>query len=163
MNKALELAIKTEKDGIDFYLGAAEAAGDELGKKMYLSLVEDEKRHLDILKKMSCEVDVCITDFEQADPFDTLKTVFSDIASSAGAAKATDDDIAALDTALDMEKKSYELYISQATGADDKDLAAIYERLAFEEQKHYDILLKEKEYLEDTGNWYMWSEHSFPQ
>lgn len=40
---AIEIAIKMEKDAIDFYKEAAEKTRHPVGKKMFLSVTEDEK------------------------------------------------------------------------------------------------------------------------
>jgi rubrerythrin len=163
MNEALELAIQTERDGIAFYSNAADKTADELGKKMFLSLVSDEKRHLAVLQKISCEEDVCIADLGDVMPKKRLKTIFSDSNATAGADDTKESDVAALAIAMEMEKKGYEQYARAAKEAEDPEIKRIYERLAAEEEEHWEILNETLSYLEDTGNWYMWDEYSFPQ
>ncbi|MBN1785661.1 MAG: ferritin family protein [Candidatus Methanofastidiosa archaeon] len=163
INEALDMAIKTEKDGIKFYTKAAEGTKDALGKKMFLSFVEDEKRHLDILKKLSCDEHVCIEDIEDYSPRENLRTIFSDMPEDIRKmAVDASSDIVALEVAMQMERLGYDQYMKAAKESDDKELKEIFEKLAFEEKEHYDMLDEAMSYLEDTGNWYMWYEYSFP-
>ena len=46
---ALEIARKMETDAIKFYSEAAERTKYGAGKKMLLSIVDDEKRHLKMI------------------------------------------------------------------------------------------------------------------
>jgi rubrerythrin len=47
---ALEIARKMETDAIKFYKEASEKTRHPAGKKMFLSIVEDEKRHLQMIE-----------------------------------------------------------------------------------------------------------------
>ena len=49
---AIEIAIKMEKDAIEFYTEAAGKTTNPVGKKMFLSITEDEKRHLQLLSQI---------------------------------------------------------------------------------------------------------------
>ncbi len=41
--KSVEIAIKMEKDAVAFYEKCAEATNSQIGKKMFLSIADDEK------------------------------------------------------------------------------------------------------------------------
>lgn len=47
--EALHIAIQAERESIDLYKKAGEAAANEEGKKAFTSLVEEEERHLQLL------------------------------------------------------------------------------------------------------------------
>ena len=47
---ALNIAIQTEKDGHEFYLGAARKTNDPQGKALFASLAADEIEHLRLLE-----------------------------------------------------------------------------------------------------------------
>ncbi len=163
MNEALELAIQTERDGIAFYRNAADKTADGLGRKMFLSLVSDEERHLAVLQRISCEESVCIEDLGDVMPKMRLKTIFSEATDAADTGASSESDVAAITIAMEMEQKGYEQYARDAKDATDPVVAKIYERLAAEENEHWEILSETLSYLQDTGNWYMWGEYSFPQ
>ncbi|HOP09130.1 MAG TPA: ferritin family protein [Candidatus Methanofastidiosa archaeon] len=163
MSNPLDLAIKTEKDGIAFYKKEAEKSGDEMGRKMFLSFVEDEKRHLEILQKMSCKEHVCISDIENYSPKKNLKTIFSEMKEEERKGSIdTSTDIGALELAMEMERMGYDQYMEAAKMEKDEEHKRIYMKLAQEEKEHFDLLQEARSYLEDTGNWYMWYEHKFP-
>ena len=43
---AMEMAMKMEQEAVDFYTTCAGKTNNPIGKKMFLSIVEDEKYHL---------------------------------------------------------------------------------------------------------------------
>jgi len=163
MKNPLDLAIQTEKDGIDFYTKASENSEDELGKKMFLSVIEDEKRHLEILEKISCEEYVCISDLENYSPKVNLKTIFSEMPDELKKTSVnTSSDLEALEVAMEMERRGYDQYMKAADEENDEEHKKIYHKLAQEEKEHFELLQEVRSYLEDTGNWFMWYEHRFP-
>ena len=69
---AIEIAIKMEKDAISFYSEAAEKTSSPVGKKMFMTITEDEKRHLKMLSQIFKGVDITI---EDVSPMKNIKTV----------------------------------------------------------------------------------------
>ena len=55
---AIEMAIKMEKDAIDFYTEAAGKTEHPVGKKMFMSITEDEKRHLKMLSAIFKDIGI---------------------------------------------------------------------------------------------------------
>ncbi len=76
---AIEIAIRMEKDAIDFYREAAEKTTHPVGKKMFLSITEDEKRHLQMLSQIFKEVDITI---HEVSPMQNVKTIFESMKDS---------------------------------------------------------------------------------
>jgi rubrerythrin len=152
----IALAIKTEKDGIEFYKQAAQKTTHPFGKEMFLSFIEDEKRHLEILEQISKEMDV---------PFDTtysprnrLKTIFENVADQViDHITPTTDEIEAIKLALEIENEGYEFYEDQAQN--NPQHSTLFERLAREESEHISVLQNLRNYLTDTGHWFMYEEH----
>lgn len=158
--KAVEIAIKTEKDAIDFYGKAAQKTSHPVGKKMFLSIIEDEKKHLEVLKCIFEGMDIEVSE-EQKGPMRRIRTVFDENRDSMlSHVAATSDETQALQTAMEMEKESVEFYEKAASGATDPKEKAVFERLVKEEEEHYAIFSNTYEFLIDTGNWFMWEEHS---
>ena len=60
--KAIEIAIHLEKDSIKFYTEASEKTDNQVGKSMFLSIVEDEKRHLETLSQIFKGLDITCKD-----------------------------------------------------------------------------------------------------
>ena len=155
---AIEIAIKMEKDSIKFYTDASEKAKHLLGKKMFLSIAEDEKRHLEMLSQLFKEMNVTIKD---VNPINNMRTVFETLKDKMQEKiKATKDELDAFGIAMHMEKEGIEFYKKAGSEAKTEKEKALFERLVKEEQQHYDIFSNTYNFLTDTGNWFMWEEHT---
>lgn len=153
---AIEIALKMETDAVEFYSKSAEKTSHTVGKRMFLSIMEDEKRHIEYLNSILKGMDITIKD---VDPMKEVKSVFEELKNEMqGRIKATSDDIDALDIAMDMEKKGYEFYVKAEAEAADKKSKALFARLKVEEDKHYMIFSNTATFLKDNGNWFMWEE-----
>ncbi len=155
--EALDKARRTELDGMDFYGKAAEKCRNETGKRLFLSLVEDEKRHLAVIKEIVLGMGASMEG--QPMPRDTIRTIFSDALENVDDCVETSaDEQEAIRIAMGMETASYQLYTSMAEGAGDPDTTALMERLAQEEQQHYEMLENTLEYLTSNEKWFLTSE-----
>ncbi len=155
--RAVETAMKTETDAIDFYGKAAQRTSHPVGRQMFLSIIDDEKRHLEVLKCIFEGMDI---DFPGENPMKKISTVFEvNRGAMLDRVPATADETQALEIAMGMEKESVEFYEKAAAGASGTE-KAIYERLIKEEEQHYTIFSNTLQFLTDTGNWFMWQEHS---
>jgi len=155
---AFEIAKKMETDAIRFYAEAAQKTQYPAGKKMFESVIKDEKRHLEMVTSLLKGMDVHMEDVH---PVKNIKTVFEDMRDEMmKKVKATTDELEAFKIAMQMEKEGLEFYrklLSEATSEKEKDL---YTKLAREEEQHYNIFANTYDFLNDTGNWFMWDEHS---
>lgn len=151
-----ELARKMETDAVAFYKEAADKCSSPSGKRIFLSIMEDEKRHIAmidaIIKGMGAAA-------EKMDPMANVKSVFEAMrAEMSEKFKATDSEKKALTIAMGMEKEGYEYYKKCAAEARDEATRALFQRLYEEEVKHHQIFSNTLNFLDDTGNWFMWEE-----
>ncbi|MEE9524539.1 MAG: ferritin family protein [Thermodesulfovibrionales bacterium] len=154
----VETAIRMETDAIKFYREAAEKCDHPFGKKMFLSFVEDEKRHLEMLNEMFKTADV---DIKKGEPMEEIKTIFQTLKNDMmSRISASSDEKGAIKIAMEMEKEGYDYYVKTANETDNEKEKALFERLAYEEDKHFKILENTAAFLNDTGNWFMWEEYS---
>lgn len=155
---AIEIAIKMETDAIKFYKEAAEKTRYHVGKKMFLTIAEDEKRHLDILSEIFKGLNITIKDVS---PMKNIKTVFEEMKHEMmEKVKVTTDELEAFKIAMQMEKEGVEFYKKAVSEAQTEKEKALFERLTKEEQEHYAIFANTYFFLSDTGSWFMWEEHS---
>jgi rubrerythrin len=155
---AIEIARKMETDAIDFYTEAAEKIKYPAGKKMFEVILVDEKRHLEIIEKIIAESDVHM---EDTHPLDNIKTVFEEMKDQMmERAAATDDELEAFKIAMQMEKEGIEFYEKLLAGSENEKEKALIEKLIKEEKEHYEIFANTYSFINDTGNWFMWEEHS---
>lgn len=159
IDDVIKTAIKMEEDGYDFYKKAEGRTTSDMGRKMFASLAGDELKHKRMLERLRDKVSQDATDMELPLPKERLKSVFADaranidktVAPSAG-------DIEALTFAMGKETESYEMYKSAADESTDPGVKKVLDRMAQEENHHYEILQETKYYLEQHKNWSIWEE-----
>ncbi len=155
---AIEIAIRMETDAINFYKKAAERTKHPVGKKMFLTIAEDEKRHLDMLSQIFKDINITI---KEVSPMKNIKTIFESMQDEMmRRIEATSDELDAFKIAMQMEKEGVEFYKKAGSEARTKKEESLFERLVIEEQQHYDIFANTYFFLSDTGSWFMWEEHS---
>jgi rubrerythrin len=146
LQEALALAIRAEKDSMDFYRKAASVAKNERAKKVLELLANEEVAHLK-----------SFFDHYKGTEFGDLKSYVDSPADEKNPTyvklmKAISDDIAeqkALELALIEEKDCIGQYTQLAKGVVDPAVRAIFERVVKETQGHYDLI--ESEYAHVMG------------
>ena len=160
---ALKTAIQMEIDGKEFYLKSSRESSNELGKELLKSLAAEE----DIHRQKFAEVYETIRSQSnwpviilQSDGGKGLRTLFSRATEELGSSiKAAATELDAIQTAMNMENKSYDFYKSQEekTGSDVE--RSFYQSIAAQESRHYLVLLDYYEYLKDPAEWFVKKEH----
>ncbi len=153
--KILKTGIEIEKNGLAHYLDFAFECKDETGKNMFIRLGRDEFTHLEILTKQlaglqcgsvwSCE-EIPVSIIEKLTP--KLRSI-EKVKSEKGA-----DELGALKTALDLEKKSIEFYNDAKKKIKNAEAEKIFDRIIEMEESHYDLLQAEIDNIESTGFWF---------
>jgi rubrerythrin len=157
LQELVQLARKMETDGIKFYTQAAQISGNRQGKRLFECLVADERRHLQVVEQIARGAGVDVSKMPM--PRESIKTVFSEAAVTVGEeTEVSADAKKAIEIAMGMETESYKLYKRSAEAVGDKTQKAIFERLAQEENQHYEILENTLQYLTDNKKWFLWNE-----
>jgi len=155
---AVELAIKMEKDAIEFYKEAVVKTRHPFGKRMFQSFIEDEKRHLKVLDDIFSGLDLKV---DSQSPREKVRSIFDELKlEMAQRIKADTDEIEAIRLAMDFEKRGYEFYKKAVEETTDKKTKELFEILTREEEEHFNILQNTLFFLTNTGSWFMWEEHS---
>lgn len=154
---ALGVAIQMEKEGIAFYTKAADQTKNPLGRKMFLSLVGDEQRHVRIFEELAAQEGVIPSAAEELDDNNPMKRAgsFFKAASKKTGKTASDDDIKAIDFALGMEKDAYFFYLNAAKAVSDPAEKEILQKIAEEENQHFRILNDTRLYLSYPEMWHI--------
>lgn len=153
---ALELAMKMEKDAIMFYSEAARKTKYPAGKKMFDTITEDEKRHLEMISQIIKGLNVTPKDVS---PMKNVKTVFESMKKEMmKKVEASADELEAFKVAMRMEQEGMEFYKKTLAGAKKEKEKALLEKLIQEEQQHYAIFANTYQFLAETGNWFLWEE-----
>ena len=153
---ALEISKKMETDAIKFYTEAAEKTKYPAGKKMFLTITEDEKRHLELISQLIKGMNITIDDVS---PMKRVKTVFESLKSEMlQKVAASKDEMDAFKIAMEMEKEGQKFYEKSLAEAKTDKEKALFKRLMEEEKQHYAIFSNTLNHLSDTGNWFLWEE-----
>lgn len=160
---ALQIAIRMETDGKEYYLKTSRESNNELGKKLLGSLATEEDIHRqkfeELYNAIRSRKTWPVSDF-QPDGGKRLRIIFAKTTEEMGSnIKSLATELDAVQTAMSMENKTYDFYKSQggsATYAAERDF---YETLAAEEREHHLILLDYFEYLKDPAGWFVSKEH----
>jgi rubrerythrin len=153
---ALEMAMKMETDAITFYTEAAKKTAYPAGKKMFLTITEDEKRHLQMISEIVKGLEVSAKDVS---PLKNVQSIFETMKTEMmKKVEATTDELEAFKIAMDMEKEGVAFYKKMLGGASKEKERTLLERLIGEEEQHYAIFANTYQFLADTGNWFLWEE-----
>lgn len=155
---AIEIATRMETDAIKFYKEASEKTSHPVGKQMFLSIVEDEKRHLQMLSDLLKGLSIKIADTH---PMQNIKTVFEDMKDKMmQRISASNDDLEAFKIAMEMEAEGKNFYIKHMDSLNTDAEKNLFKTLAQEEEEHFKVFSNTYNFLKDTGNWFMWEERS---
>ena len=155
----LKSAVKMEEEGRDFYKKAEGCTKDRFGKMMYASLAEDEVRHKKLLEDLIRNSPPKAKDLDVPLPKERLKSVFASVGKDVcEKVPSTSSDLEAITFAMGKETESFKMYKDAANQAPDAAVKAMFERMAREENQHYEILEQTKYFLEQYQNWSIWQE-----
>ncbi|NQT20747.1 MAG: ferritin family protein [Planctomycetes bacterium] len=164
MRRAIETAFKMEQDSVDFYGEAAKKTTHALGRSMFESLVKDEQRHLQALGRLIRE-NVPSVSAEEILPMrggtfkSEISTVFSQAREEIDERIPADaDDLQALSLAMDLETKGHRFYGETAAKAENKAVRDVFLMLRREELEHFTFLQNAYQYLDKSGDWFLWEE-----
>ncbi|HMK43423.1 MAG TPA: ferritin family protein [Dissulfurispiraceae bacterium] len=152
---AVEFAIKMEADAVAFYRQCADRTNNPIGRKMFLSIAEDEQYHIACAKKVAAGESF---DPAASSPKQDMKTIYEQNKDAMQRLTATADEIEALKIAMKMEKEGADFYRKAAAEASSPAEKAFFECLMKDEEEHFAIFQNTCNFLSDTGNWFMWEE-----
>ncbi|HUO76163.1 MAG TPA: ferritin family protein [Thermodesulfovibrionales bacterium] len=133
-----------------FYQQAAEKTVNPIGRRVFLSVMDDEKRLLEDFRGIPKERHLGTRGTASTR---VIKGFLKKI-------KATTDDVEALKIAMDMEKESIGLYEKLSKKVRTPKEKALLKSLLNEEQQRYAEFSDTCLFLSDSRSWFMWDEHS---
>lgn len=152
----IEMSIKMEQESVDFYTKCAEKTNNPVGKKMFLSIAEDEKHHI------ACAIHVQQKkEFTPAEtrPMEDMKKIFEQNKEAMiRRVSSTTDELQALEMAMKMEQDAIKFYSNAAAQTTDPAEKAFFNCLIQDEEEHFAIFQNTHSFLSDSGNWFMWDE-----
>jgi rubrerythrin len=161
--EVLQLGVRMEIDGKEFYSKASEKSGNKLGKELFRQLANEEDVHrqrfeqiYEALRKGQRWPDV----EPPSEKGKKLRSLFSEATRALGSkVEVAESELEAIRVALDMEEKSYDLYESRSKESTLPVEKRFYEALAGEERGHHLALADSLEYLSDPAGYFTKTEH----
>ena len=153
-------SIKMEEDGRELYLKAAKECKNELGKRVFEALADDETRHIVAIKgycehilkndktPQLCKVMPRHKSIDERLIFGKreLEMLKNTIVNA--------DELKAYEIAMKMENEGYAFYKNAHENATDPDIKELYEFLLTEEESHFEMISSTLEYLKDPAAWF---------
>lgn len=151
--EAIKMAIQMEKDGLKYYEEAAAATDNELAKKTFQRIAQDEVMHLKTFQKMFDT----ITGTEAWRGLAEFTPKVGTVPVFEGEIEKKSDvnpsEVDALRIAIDNERKGIEHYKKAAATSGDEMAKQIFTKIKEEEEYHYDLLQAQLDYLTNSGFW----------
>lgn len=145
-----DFAIGMEKDGEKYYREQAQKnEGNPLGK-VFLMLAEDEKRHAEILEDKAACGRCALAGNETLAGY---KSIFQDIADFKSEIQVVPGQLDLYTMAMEMEKKSIDLYGEFLSKAQDKPSKEIFTYLIGQEKEHYAIMEELAKMVRHAQDW----------
>jgi rubrerythrin len=142
--QALSVAIYNEQSAFDFYTKLSDLIKNESGKEKFKFLAADEKRHRKLLegyyKKVSEGKDFLFDHTK-------VKTIQVEVRDNTSASEA-------LDIGIKAEKEAFDFYTKSAKQSQDPDAQKMFLMLAEQEDRHFNLLMAEKQALIDQFYWF---------
>jgi rubrerythrin len=146
LQEALKLAIKGEKDSIDYYRKAASITKNERAKKVFELLANEEVGHLKSFFQHYKGGEFGDVESFMKTPPDTSNSTYKALLKAVG---ETTMEKQALEIAMKEEKSVVDHYTVLAKDIVDPLVKGIFERVVKETQGHYDMI--EDEYMHLMG------------
>ena len=161
--EVLQLAVRMEVDGKEFYQKASRKSSNKLVKELFHHLADQEDAHrkkfeeiYQALKRGRNWPDVELRSGKEG----KIKSLFAEATKALGTKfKIAESELEAIKTAMDMEVRSYSLYHSRSKETTLGVEKHFYETLAGEERGHHLALVGSYEYLSDPAGWFTQKEH----
>jgi len=150
-------AVRLEKQGRDYFLDAASKAKNDSTRKIFQQIAEEEIRHIEIVNDIYHRMKESGT-WEESEidytGFKGKKSLFVGIAKSVETTiSESDDDVKALDHAMEIEKRGKAYYEKKAAETDVEFEKKFFQALAVEEEGHYLTFFDAKEFIIDPEGW----------
>ncbi|UCF69695.1 MAG: ferritin family protein [candidate division WOR-3 bacterium] len=150
-------SLKLELNGKSFFENVANATHNELGKKMFRKLANDEAQHLkvfsDIFTTMVGEDwRKHVGDLEKNEKAPMIEALTKKVASAGKESRASE--LEAISIAMDLERNAIDFFSGAAEKTTDKKAKEIFKKIADEEKLHYDLLQAQHDHITNSGFWF---------
>ncbi len=147
-------AIRLEINGQAFFKEAAEITHNDLGKKRFVRLAQEEVKHLETFSRLFSQV-IQSDEWKKQVRNEELKGPSPVIQQLAERMKRAEgkSEVEALRIGMELEQKAVDFFTASAAKMGDPKAKEIFEKIADEERFHYDLLLAQHDSVTGSGFW----------
>jgi rubrerythrin len=147
-------AIRLEINGRAFFNRAAEMTHNQLGKKMFRKLAQDELRHLDAFGELFSSVlggDDWKKLVDKEEP-EGPSALIEELKSRARKEHRAGE-LEAISIGMQLERNAVDFFEKSAKQTTDEAAREIFEKICDEERLHYDLLQAQYDSVSNSGFW----------
>ncbi len=153
----IKKSIRLELDGQSFFEHVADATHNELGKKMFMKLANDEAQHLKVFSDIFTELvggdwKKHMGDLKKQTKAPMIEALQKKVESAGKESRASE--LEAISVAMDLERNAIEFFCNAAKKTTDEKARDVFNRIADEERLHFDLLQAQHDYLTNSGYWF---------
>jgi rubrerythrin len=155
LSDALNQALDFEKKGKKLYEEAAASTKNEIVKRTFSYLAGQEDFHVREIKKYMDANRIELSGDQQHETREFFMTTVEDFKHRTS---LSHEDIKAHETALELERQSYDFYHKQYIAAKEPELKQFFEFLMKQEKAHYELVDKTLQFIRDPVSFFQKSE-----
>lgn len=154
VEKAIKEAIRLEVNGRNFFNHAAEITHNELGKKMFHKLADEETKHIQAFSKLFSDI-LKDTDWKKFVRDEELKgeSALIDKLKERMKGEEGKSETQALSIGMELEENAIRFFQKAAEDVNDPVAKDIFLSISEEEKFHYDLLQAQHDSLTNSGFW----------
>jgi rubrerythrin len=152
---AIKEAIKLEIAGRGHFNRAVETTENELGKKMFRQLAQDEIGHLTAFKQLISSI-LGGEDWRKHVDEDELKfeSTLIDELTLKVEEEERKGELGPIRIGMELERRAIDFFEGWAEKTDDPTAKEIFRKIADEEKTHYDLLQAQYDQVTNSGYWF---------
>lgn len=153
-----DFAMKMEVDGKKFYEKLADESGDTGLRTIFLRLAADEQKHYEIFESLKQDAGATMQD---TTVLEDSQNIFAQIMGERDEVLASvEGDLEGYRYAMKLEADSARLYEDAARREKNEQVKSLLERIAGEEQKHFNIVENIFNFFNAPNEYLAWREFS---
>lgn len=154
VERVIAEAIKLEINGRSFFNHASEVTHNDLGKKMFLRLAEEEVKHLDTFSRLFTDIikDRDWKKYVKKEELTGQSPVIEEMKARMQRAEGKSE-IEALRIGMELEQNAIDFFEKSAKESDDPVAQEIFRKICDEERFHYDLLQAQYDSVTHSGFW----------
>jgi rubrerythrin len=154
VRRVIREAIRLEINGRAFFLHAEVITHNELGKRMFQRLADDEVRHLETFSQLFSEViggdewKKMVKEEELKGPSPLIEQLKLKLTKGEKAGE-----LEAMSIGMDLERNAVDFFKKSSKNATDPKAKEIFEKICEEEKLHYVLLQAQYDSVSNSGCW----------